>query len=78
MSGANYHVSYLQILDSERRLKVFNILNLFSSQAVSSTSTLQEFFESFSSEGGVDSNREVDLDPFMSALSDLSAVECNI
>ena len=26
MSGANYHVSYLQILESERRLKVSNIL----------------------------------------------------
>ena len=31
-SGANYHVSYLQILESERRLKVSNILRLFSNQ----------------------------------------------
>ena len=40
MSGSNYHVSYLQILESVRRLKVSNILNLFSSQTVSSTSSL--------------------------------------
>ena len=44
MSGANYHVSYLQILESERRLKVVNILRLFSNQNDSSTS-LQEFIQ---------------------------------
>ena len=76
MSGSNYHVSYLQILESERRLKVSNILSLFSNQTVSSTS-LQEFIQSFSSLDSLDSSSEVDLDPFLSAISDLSAIECS-
>ena len=75
MSGANYHVSYLQILESERCLKVSNILSLSSSQNVSSTS-LQEFIQSFSSLDSVDSSSEVDLVPFLSAISDLSSIEC--
>ena len=80
MSGANYHVSYLQILESERRLKVSNILSLFSDQIVSTTS-LQEFIQSFSSLDSTDSTSDVDLDPFLSRLidiSDLSAIECNL
>ena len=31
MSGANYHISYYQIIESERRLKVSSILNLYQS-----------------------------------------------
>ena len=58
MSGANYHVSYLQILESERRLKVSNILSLFSDQIVSTTS-LQEFIQSFSSLDSTDSTSDV-------------------
>ena len=75
MSGANYHVSYLQIIESERRLKVSNILRLFSNQNDSSTS-LQEFIQSFSPSDSADSTSEVDLDPFLSAMSDLSAIDC--
>ena len=80
MSGANYHVSYLQILESERRLKVSNILSLFSDQIVSTTS-LQEFIQSFSSLDSTYSTSDVDLDPFLSRLidiSDLSAIKCNL
>ena len=80
MSGANYLVSYLQILESERRLKVSNILSLFSDHIVSTTS-LQEFIQSFSSLDSTDSISDVDLDPFLSRLidiSDLSAIECNL
>ena len=78
MSGTNYHVSYLQILESERRLKVSNILSMFSSQPVPSTSSFQEFIQSFSSLESADSNNDFDLDPFLHAISDLSAIECNI
>ena len=56
MSGANYHISYLQILESKRRLKVSNILKLFSSQTVFSMSSLQEFIKSFSSVDSKDFN----------------------
>ena len=76
MSGANYHVSYLQILESERRLKVSNILSLIFNKNVSSTS-LHEFIQSFSPSDIADSSSEVDLDPYLIAISDLSAIECN-
>ena len=78
MSGANYHISYLQILESERRLKVSNILNLFSKQTVSSTTCLQEFTQSFSSIESTYCTIEVDLDPFLNTISDLSTIECEI
>ena len=78
ISGTNYHVSYLQILESERHLKVSNILNLFSKQTVSSTSCLYKFIQSFSSIESTDCSIEVDLDPFMNAVSNLSTIECNI
>ena len=77
MSGANYHISYLQILESERRLKVSNILKLLSSQTVLSTSSLQEFIQSFSSTESADYSNEVDLDPFLTAILDLSGIECD-
>ena len=77
ISGANYHISYLQILESERRLKVSNILKLFSSQTVLSTSSLQEFIQSFSSTESADYSNEVDLDQFLTAILDLSGIECD-
>ena len=48
MSGANYHVSYLQNLETERSLKFSNNLKIFSSHSDSSVS-LQDFILSFSS-----------------------------
>ena len=62
------------------RFRVSNILSLFSDQIVSTTS-LQEFIQSFSSLDSTDSTSDVDLDPFLSRLidiSDLSAIECNL
>ena len=47
MSGANYHISYLQILETERRLKFSNILRIFSSHPESSIHSLQEFIQLF-------------------------------
>ena len=32
MSGAQYHITYCQILESERRLQLSNILKLFSTK----------------------------------------------
>ena len=29
MAGSNYHISYLQIIETERRLKLSSILNMF-------------------------------------------------
>ena len=51
---------------------------MFSNQTVPSTSSFQEFIQSFSSLESADSNNDFDLDPFLHAISDLSAIECNI
>ena len=47
MSGANYHIYYCQFLESERRLKVSTILNLFSSLH-SNELNIANFISSFS------------------------------
>ena len=76
MSGANYHLSYLQILEAEIRLKISHILNLFSSsQGKFTISTLQEFINSFSHVDSPPSDTKIDLDPFLDELSDLSVIE---
>ena len=76
MSGANYHVSYLQILEAERRLKISHILKLFSSsQAKLTISIMQEFINSFSPLDCPPSDTKIDLDPFLDELSDLSVIE---
>ena len=62
MSGANYHISYCQVLESERRLKVSTILKLFSNQE--SSPTLAEFIKSFSGptdESTTDTSLDTDL-----------------
>ena len=51
---------------------------MFSKQTVSSTTCLQEFIQSFSSIESTDCNIEVDLDPFLSTISDLSTIEYDI
>ena len=77
-SGANYHVSYLQIIESERRLKVSSILKLFSSQSDSSNYSVQEFIQSFSSKDSASSGSEINLDIFLNEISDLSIIDCDI
>ena len=46
MSGAQYKISYLRILESQRQLKVSNILKLFSQQNESELS-LKRFIQTF-------------------------------
>ena len=50
MSGSNYQISYCQILESERRLQLSNILKLFDIKTKSGTiekTTLMEYLSSF-------------------------------
>ena len=77
MSGANYHISYLQILESERRLKLSNILKLFSNQPDSANYSLQEFIQSFSSKEAAFSESCINLEPFFDEISDLSIIDCD-
>ena len=48
MSGAQYHITYSQILESQRRLNLSNILKLFSLQQCKSELTLKQFINTFS------------------------------
>ena len=45
MSGVDYHIFYIQ----PHRLKVYNLLMLFSSQSDSSDFSVHEFIQSYSS-----------------------------
>ena len=74
MSGSNYHVSYSQILETERRLKISSILKLFSQQSSFKESNLHNFIKSFSSIELDHDNNQVDLEPFLSKLQDLSNI----
>ena len=73
LSGANYHISLCQILESERRLKVSDILNLFSQQPTFKQTALQNFIQSFSPEDEYHWDN-IDLTPFLSELLDLSTI----
>ena len=79
MSGSNYHVSYLQILEAERRLKISNLLTLFfnTNTQPSSQISMEEFIQSFSPIYSVHTDTEIDIDPFLDGLSDVSAIECD-
>ena len=73
MSGANYHISYCQVLESERRLKVSTILNIFSNQQ--SNLTLAEFIKSFSAPPDeTDNDTSVDISLYFPAISNLSDI----
>ena len=76
MSGSNYHISYLQILETERRLKLSSVLKMFSQQSNSSQS-IQTFVKSFSSYAiNSDEDDDMILDPFLESIMDLSSIEC--
>ena len=77
MSGSNYHISYLQILKTERRLKLSSVLTIFSQQSDSSLS-IQSFIKSFSSPDiNSDDDDYINLDPFLEDMGDLSSIECS-
>ena len=81
MSGANYHISYCQILESERRLKVSTMLNVFSNRH-SNDLTLSVFISSFSTTP-VDtaSDTSIDIDIYsivLFSLSDISLDTANL
>ena len=58
MSGSNYNISYCQILESERRLQLYNLLNFFSINQQSDNPSLKEYLRKFSE----DENEEVQVE----------------
>ena len=77
ISGANYHIFCLQILELGRFLKVSNIVNFFP-VILSLVHLLQEFIQSFSSIVTLDCDSGVNLDPFLISISALTDIECSI
>ena len=75
MSGAQYHISYTQILESQRRLNLTNILKLFSQQNKSELS-LKRFFQSFTQIP--EESTEVSYDRYLDVILDLNSINLNI
>ena len=76
MSGSNYHISYLQILETERRLKLSSILNIFTDQQEETCfQSIQSFVKSFSSPYST-SDGEFNLEPFLDEVYDRSTIDC--
>ena len=65
-AGSNYHISYIQILESER-LKLSKILKMFSDRQDSSQS-IQTFVNSFTSPSTTSSDEEIVVEPFLIEL----------
>ena len=61
MSGAQYHISYIQILESQRRLNLSNILKLFSQQNKRDLSLTEE-------------STEVSYDQYLDVILDLNSI----
>ena len=74
MSGSNYHVSYGQILETERRLKISSVLKLFSQEPSSKENNLGSFIKSFTPKEDVCDSPIIDLALFLSKLQDISTI----
>ena len=77
ISGSNYHISYLQILEIERRAKLSNILKIFSGQQEAGAQSILTFVESFSFYSATSNYHEFNLEPFLDEIDDLSFIECH-
>ena len=77
MSGSNYHISYLQILETERRLKLSNILKIFASKQDSGIYSIQTFIDSYSS---LDTNNgdEIDVQLVWDEIDDITYIKCSL
>ena len=75
MSGAQYHISYCQILETERRLKLSSILKLFSKKPVEDNISLKNFLESCSSSCYQDPGTSFSLEMYLSAIQGYSEIE---
>ena len=74
MSGAHYHVSYSQIIESERRIKLSSILKIFSKKEQSDHVSLKDMIDSCSSSSNELSNYALNLDSYLIALKSFSTI----
>ena len=77
MSGSNYHISYLEILETERCLKLSNILKIFASQQDFGIYSIQTFIESYSSLDTKNGD-EMDVQLVLDEIDDLTSIECSL
>ena len=74
MAGAQYHISYCQILESERRIKLSSIFKLFSYQASTEELSIKEFIGSLSTPSELQYFPTFDLEHFISSLQNYSDI----
>ena len=72
MSGAQYHITYSQISESQRRLNLSNILKLFALQQCKSELTLKQFINTFSSTE--DEPIHVSYNQYIEVILDLDSI----
>ena len=81
MSGSHYQISYCQILKSERRLQLSNILTLFDIKTNSGTfekTTLMEYLSSFYSINDDSEDSHFEIESIISNLDQLTLAEIAI
>ncbi|KAI6648710.1 Transposable element P transposase [Oopsacas minuta] len=74
MAGSIHHISYIQILESVRRLKLSNILKMFSDQR-DPCQSIHTFVKSFTSPFSTSSDDQIDLEPYLDRIGDVLSIE---
>ena len=79
MSGSQYQISYCQILESERRLQLSNILKLFliktQSDTIERPTSLLEYLSTFFHSNDDEHASSFDIESYLSALNEISLPE---
>ena len=77
MAGAQYHITYCQILETERRIKLSNIIKLLPRKRSIGHLSLKEFLGTFSS---FDYQRDssIDLEHYLSEIQNIDDIEIDI
>ena len=80
MAGAHYHITYCQILETERRLKLSNILKLFVNTPSSEKTSLNDFLKSFTTsiEEQTTSDSNWYLTDYSNELNDFSSINLDL
>ena len=82
MSGLHYQISFAQILESERRLQLSNILKLFdlkhSSTSTEGTISLKEYLNKFADDYDCLTQEQLDIDHYLTKLNEISLPELEV
>ena len=83
MSGSNYNISYCQILESERRLQLSNLLNFFPINQQSDNPSLKEYLRRSTEEENEEVQLEFDFEFVVNEIKNIanpvfdnSQIEC--